>query len=207
MLEMRSDRFPAAPRGRRWAVVLAVTTVLITSCAGGQSNSGDAGEPSVASVARPAGTGAAGTGAATPTAAVNVDDQRPLVRVDATEEERTRLFKTWEKCLVKEGGDEYIGQGKLIAAKGGLKPDTTDAAQVACAAQQPEDYEQREQRTDPSAFKEHNLQMYKCAKAKGYQLTAPEPDTGQFGLTAIGPQGDFGSPGMVACRNQAFGVK
>jgi hypothetical protein len=59
-------------------------------------------------------------------------------------------------------------------------------------------------RTDISAYKDNQYEWYQCAKRAGYKVTAPDPETGQFGLAEVGENGDFGSPTMAACRRQAF---
>ena len=57
---------------------------------------------------------------------------------------------------------------------------------------------------DLTAYRDNQREWYRCAEAAGYELTAPDPDTGQFGLTEIGPNGDAGSPGMLECERRAF---
>jgi len=200
MSEISRPRRPFRPRSAV-VVLIALVTLSVASCSAGEADSGASGDR-VASVPQ-----ASEAGAATPTRAVQAEDQRPLVRTDATEQESKRLYLTWEKCLVEKGGSRYRGWGEVARVKGVDHRATKDAAQTACSAQLPETYEEREQRTDLSAFKDDNLQMYRCAKAKGYHLGAPDPDTGQFGLTSIGPQGDAGSAGMEECRRKAFAGK
>ena len=188
-----------SPRVRRHlAALAAVSACLLTGCSGGQADTDGA---SVASIPE-----LSATSKAAGKVAAEVNDQRPVVRMDATQEEKARLFGEWVKCLVAEGGPEYnqTFDGKSMASAVGSE---TDAAHVACASKRPEEFVDRAKRTDLAGFKDDNYTMYKCAKAAGYKLTTPDPETGQFGLTSTKPNGDWGSPKMMACRDKAFGLK
>jgi hypothetical protein len=175
-------------RAMRYAVATIALAGLLTGCSG-------RGEtfPRVASLQTPApATSPAATG----------DDQRPLVPVDATDEERERLQNVWIDCVAKAGGAgyenpkmvyEYERQGNAKAKK----------VLASCRAKEPESYEERQKRTDLSAFRDNQRQWYQCAQKAGYKLTAPSED-GEFGLTEIGPNGDYESPKIEACRVAAF---
>lgn len=171
-------------------VVTAVAAVsLMTGCSGDESEA-----PEVATLAS-----AAAPAASAPAAA---DDQRPLIRLDATDEERTRMYQAWSDCLVKEGGPEYEGQQVL---KGEMpKGPNVKAVVAACVTKHPEEFQARFERQDPTGFKDANRRFYKCAQGKGYKLTAPDPENGRFGLTEIGPQGDWGSAGIRECEREAY---
>jgi hypothetical protein len=122
---------------------------------------------------------------------------RPLIALDASDDERARMWLPWEKCVQEKTGYEN--------PKEAFQKNDAQAreARAACLTVEPETYEQRQQRLDISAFRDNQREWYKCAKEAGYQLTAPD-ENGEFGLTAIGPEGDFASPKIEACRKEAF---
>ena len=158
----------------------------------GACSSADPEPPEVASLA----TSEASAGPSSPRA-----DRRPVVPLDATDEDVALITRPWEKCLVKEGGAKYKGQAPAMLVKG---VEEDDPAIAACSTLQPETFEDHLERTDLTAFKDNQREWYQCAKREGYKLSAPDPESGQFGLTEIGPNGDAGSPKMEECRRQAF---
>lgn len=170
-------------------------TVAVMGMMTGCSDSKEEAAPQVATLAS----------APAPAASASADanDQRPLVRLDASNEETDALYKTWADCLVKEGGPKY--KDYRFYAKGDV-PDDPSARKVvaACLSLQPEHFVERYKRQDLSGFKDANRRMYKCAKDKGYKLTAPDPETGQFGLTEITSLGDWGSEGIAECEREAY---
>lgn len=168
--------------------------VLLGGCSGAEDRPGaEAGAPQVASLrSDPA-----------PSSAPAVRNQRPIVPIDATEEDLKKLALPWAACLHEENPSVYTGgpDTYLSLYKG---VDQTEPAVKACLPKQPEFFDEHLLRTDPSAFKDNQREWYRCAQAAGYKLTAPDPDTGQFGITEVGPNGDFGSEKMQECRRQAF---
>jgi len=133
-------------------------------------------------------------------------DQRPVFRFDATEDEKKAMAKPWVDCLVKNAGRKYQDKAEELIGKGGVTADDPkgEAALRTCLPQQPEAFDEHQRRTDLTAFRDNQREWYKCARAAGYQLTAPDPDTGQFGLSRIGPNGDFDSPAIQECKRKAF---
>jgi hypothetical protein len=131
--------------------------------------------------------------------------------VDATEEQIKAVGKPWIDCLRKEGVKKPELALELVTQKGattkdlgmiGLQGDV--AAWKACEPRQPESAEQQQLRMSPTEFKDNQREWYRCAQAAGYKLTAPDPETGQFGLTEVGPNGDAHSEKMEDCRRKAF---
>jgi hypothetical protein len=166
--------------------------VLLGGCAGAE-DAADA--PEVASLQSKAAPAAAGT----PTVA---GKQRPIVPMDATEDDVKALTRPWIACLVKEGTIEKDdGSMWQLYYKGA---EESDPGFKACMPLMPESVENNLKRTDLSAFKDNEREFYQCAKLQGYKLTPPDPVTGEFGLTAIGPNGDAHSPKMEKCRREAF---
>ena len=133
-----------------------------------------------------------------------VQATRPVVPIDATEADLRSILKPWLDCLVKEGGPKYKDAAGLFQ-KGFTEKDVKqDAVLAACFSKQPESYEDNQLRTDITAFKDNQREWYRCAEAAGYKLTKPDPETGQFGLTEVGPNGDFGSDKIQDCKRKAF---
>ncbi|GIE28585.1 hypothetical protein Ait01nite_016300 [Actinoplanes italicus] len=180
----------------RFALVAVSLTVLLAGCSSGDEKKDT---PQVATL----------QSSAAPSSAP-ASDQRPVYPIDATEEQIKAMAKPWAECLKAEGvkkPDDAVG----LMQKGGtakdlrlIESEDDAAAWKACEAKQPESFEQHQLRTSPTEFKDNQREWYRCAQAAGYKLNAPDPATGQFGLTEIGPNGDFGSEKMQECRRQAF---
>jgi len=156
----------------------AVAALAIAGLLGGCS-AAEADFPRVASIKSPE------LSASQP--AVAGDDQRPLIPLDATTEERDALRNRWRDCLRDKGdpGSEHA------------------TVRAACRPVEPETYEERQKRTDVSAFRDNQRQWYRCAEKAGYRLTKAD-ENGEFGLEEVGPDGDFQSPKMEKCRKEAF---
>jgi hypothetical protein len=88
---------------------------------------------------------------------------------------------------------KYLSEGDAKAKK----------VEATCHPKEPETYEERQKRTDVSAFRDNQRQWFQCAKKAGYKLTTPD-ENGEFGITEVGPNGDFASPKMESCRKEAF---
>ncbi|MET0424837.1 MAG: hypothetical protein ABW046_13225 [Actinoplanes sp.] len=132
----------------------------------------------------------------------DADNRRPLVRLDATDEERDALWKVWGACVTKEGGPGYENP-RVIFLKQKQQDPKADVVAAACLEKQPETYEERQKRTDLVLFRDNQRQWYQCAKKAGYKVTAAD-ENGEFGITEVGPNGDFQSPKMEKCRRDAF---
>ncbi|WFE63687.1 hypothetical protein [Micromonospora sp. WMMD714] len=185
-------------RTRRLAVPLLVAGFLLGGCSTGDGDDRSGGPPAdgsgVASLRSPAAT----TGAPTR----SVEDQRPLIRLDATTDEIEALRKVWSECVAREGGPGYP-DGRSVIWRESQHDPKAKLVRAACRAQEPEFFEERQKRTDNATFRDNQRQWYECAKKAGYRLTTPDED-GEFGITEVGPNGDFQSPKMTACRREAF---
>jgi hypothetical protein len=175
----------------RFALPALVTASLLGGCSGQSEPETEA--PPVASLrsADPAGSKAG-----------DPDDQRPLVPLDATEEEREALWKVWTDCITETGGPGYENP-KMVYKYQSENDPKAERVLATCLPKEPETYEKRQQRTDNAAFRDNQREWYRCAKEAGYQLNPPD-ETGQFGLAEIGPLGDATSPGYENCRRAAF---
>ncbi|MET0424332.1 MAG: hypothetical protein ABW046_10670 [Actinoplanes sp.] len=170
------------------AFALVIVVLVLGGCSGSPEG------PTVATLQSPAATASRSV------------DQRPVFPVDATEDDKLAMAKPWVDCLVENAGPQYRDSAAELIMKGGIMTDDAKgkAALQTCLPQQPETYGEHQRRTDLTAFQDNQREWYRCAKAAGYRLTAPDPDTGEFGLTEIGPDGDFGSPKILECERQAF---
>ncbi|GAB2600908.1 hypothetical protein Aab01nite_64540 [Paractinoplanes abujensis] len=170
---------------------LAAVTLLAAGCSG----EGTGQAPGVATLQ-----------SAAPVAPSAVAAQRPVFPFDASDDDRRAMAKPWEDCLVRKGGAKFKGHAEVLIVKGDVY--TEDAREKAvyraCEPQQPETYEDHQRRTDLTTFKDNQREWYKCAQDAGYKLTAPDPETGEFGLTEVGPNGDAASPKIQECRRKAF---
>jgi hypothetical protein len=177
----------------RYALVIAGLTLLLAGCSSGGE---DEKAPPVATLQSAAAPSGASGG-----------DQRPVYPMDATDAEIKDVARQWTDCLEEKGvqqPDEALGVLQKGGDATGLDREADAAAWKACESRQPESFEAHQLRTSPTEFKDNQREWYRCAQAAGYKLTAPDPETGQFGITEVGPNGDFGSEKMVDCRRKAF---
>jgi len=175
----------------RYAVVaVAATVCLLAGCSEKSSTANSTGTPQVASLQ---------TSSAKAEPAGSVDDQRPLVPLDETNEDLENLRKAWGACVTAEGGPAYKNPRWVLANRSAKN----DAILKKCRALEPETVEERQSRQDRPAFLDNQRQFYLCAKKAGYSLTTPD-ENGRFGLTKVGPNGDAQSPKIEACRIAAF---
>jgi hypothetical protein len=183
-------------RSLRYAVPLLAAVVLLGGCSGSPSDD-RAGGAKVATLQSSAPR-------TSPSAAR--DDERPLVPLDASDADREALTAVWAACVSKEGGPAYRNPKAVFTEERSPDPKKkakAKAVQAACLAKYPETYEERVKRTDIAAFRDAQRRWYQCAGRAGYKLTEPD-ENGEFGITEVGPNGDFASPKMEACRKAAF---
>ena len=176
-------------KGSRYAAVAVAVVCLLAGCSKEDSGVEQFESPQVASLR---------SDGPKQSAPADVNDQRPLVPLDATDEEHEAMWKPFAACVLEKGGPGY--EDPRAVYRNGAKG---KEVRKACQAMEPETYEARQLRKDVSAFEDNQRQWYQCAKKAGYKLTAPQ-DHYQFGITEVGPNGDFSSPKMEACRKEAF---
>src|SRR5690349_16663719 len=161
-------------------------TVLVGGCAGQSGEPGGAGTASVASLPS---SGAAGAPSAAPSAAA----QRPLIRIDTSGEEIDRMYAAYFRCLKDHGVPSQLA----LKMHG---PTRYKDALAACAAKEPEDFQEREKRENPALFREHQRKQIQCMRAHGMAIvTDPE------GFGYVNPARDMGSPWDHKCERLAFG--
>jgi hypothetical protein len=176
----------------RLAIVVAGLAGLLAGCSGGDTDT-----PPVATLQ---------SQAAPVTASSQSTDQRPVFPFDATPADREAMARPWVECMVKNAGPKYAKSGEELIMKGGILADDAKgkAALKTCLPKQPEAFDEHQRRTDLAGYRDNQREWYQCAQAAGYKLTPPDPDTGQFGLTEIGPNGDAGSPAFQECMRKAL---
>jgi hypothetical protein len=176
----------------RFVIPALAVVCLLGGCSGAKDDE-SGGSPRVASLQSPS---------TPPKSQETADDQRPLIAADATDEERDAAWDVWRACAKKEGGPGYEHVTPMF-----LKEHQQEAKvkkiRKACEPHEPETFENRLKREDISAFRDNQREWYKCAREAGYKLTKPD-ENGEFGITEVGPNGDFESPKMEACRKEAF---
>ncbi|WP_213007875.1 hypothetical protein [Paractinoplanes toevensis] len=142
------------------AMVLATTVSLLGGCGGAEKTD----TPGVASIAQPTATASA---AASPS-------ERPLIRADASEEERTRLQDVYIDCLRANG---FPKQGAVKGRNGGYPSDledfdlsagVVDKIKKNCGPKEPELPIQRAKRLDPQ-YADHVEANVKCLKSHGIE--------------------------------------
>ena len=178
------------------AVTAAVSLTLVAGCSGPaqtDSSSGAQGTTGVASIQKP-------SAAASATA---VTAQRPLIRPDASDEERTRLRNVFTTCLVENG------MPKKFSMKAGVDADPEVlgvSAQVMsnikknCASKEPEEAMARAKRLDP-AYADHVDATIKCLNDHG--VRAVLQDDGP--ALVDGLPSDSKAHWLSDCEQEAFG--
>jgi hypothetical protein len=181
-------------RRLRWRLVVVVSACFLAS---GCSSAPAAGPtPRIATLRSP--------DAVPASASANPEDLRPLIRMDTSPAEQDRLLQVYFRCLTAAYGTTDPYTKKWAFEREIAKDPKWLDAKAACHPKEPEEWQERLKRGDLAAFKANQYDFYKCAKNKGYKLTAMDDETGEFGLTEIGPNGDWGSAGIRDCERQAF---
>jgi hypothetical protein len=185
------------PRGVRRAVVLAaaLSLSLLGGCGGTDNdNRSSSGAPGVASIHQPSAA-----------AARPATSERPLIRPDASEEERTRLQDVYVDCLWANG---FPKQAASKGRNGGypddledfdLAPGVLDKIEKACGPKKPELPIQRAKRLDTD-YADHLRANVKCLNDHG--IKAVIQDNGP--ALVDGLPGDSKSHWLDDCERQAF---
>jgi hypothetical protein len=143
----------------RAAILTATAGLSLLGGCGGADHTSNS--PGVASIAKPV-----------VTASVAASPERPLIRQDASEEERTRLQDLYIDCLWANG---FPKQGAVKGRNGGypsdlaafdLAPGVVDKIKKNCGAKEPELSIQRAKRLDPR-YADHVEANVRCLNAHG----------------------------------------
>lgn len=183
-------------RGVRRAVALAaaVGLSLLGGCGGTDNDNSSSGASGVASIHKPSAA-----------AAQPASSERPLIRQDASEEEKTRLQDVYIDCLWANG---FPKQAAMKGRNGGypadleefdLAPGVLDKIKKACGSKEPELPIQRAKRLDPD-YADHLEANVKCLNAHG--IKAVIQDNGPALVNGL-PSGSR-SHWLDDCERQAF---
>ena len=176
---------------RSFVLVLAALSMsVLGACSGGSDESSEPTGSGVASIPRASSTSVPDR----TTAAAAVE--RPLIRLDSTPDEIQRLFDNYTKCL----DDKGVPSKKQRASSDRVLTDKEKAGVAACAGKEPEDYQEREQREHPAAFKDKQRKQVKCMREHGLAI-----ETNAEGWGYTNPARDMGSAWDKKCERQAFG--
>lgn len=143
------------------ATILATAAISLGVIGGCGSTDPSSGTSGVASIQSPA-----------PAAARAIASERPLVRNDASEEEKTRLRDVYIDCLWQNG---FPKEGAVKGRNGGypsdlepfgLGPGVADRIRKACGSKEPELPIERAQRLDPD-YLDHVRANVKCLNDHG----------------------------------------
>jgi hypothetical protein len=174
----------------RWLIgaVVNALAVLSAGCSGPSTQPSNPAGPSVASLPR------TDSSSGPPATATTAATERPLIRLDTTPEEAERMYTVYQDCLSDHG---MPTKAERVRTKN-LRE--YPAAVAACAAKEPEDYQEREKRENPAAFQDHQREQIQCMRAHGLAI-----ETGPDGWGYTDPARDMGSAWDDKCERQAFG--
>ncbi|MET0496109.1 MAG: hypothetical protein ABW000_23530 [Actinoplanes sp.] len=179
------------------AVVTAVLSLtLVAGCSGAtktDSPSGAQGTTGVASIQKPSAAASAKAVAA----------ERPLIRLDASEEERTRLRNAFTNCLVDNGMPKRFSMKAGVDADPevlGVSAEVMSDIKKNCASKEPEEAMARAKRLDP-AYADHLDATIKCLNDHGVKAVV------QDGGPALvdGLPGESKAHWLDDCEQEAFG--
>jgi hypothetical protein len=173
---------------RRFAIVTAVVSVgMLTACADKSEPTGGGKQPDIATIA--------GKGPAT--SAPSAAGERPLLRPDASAEEKERLYQLWEDCRKANGAKMMTVDGREIVDK--RAPESEQASEK-CANKFPEEIWQRAERTDP-LYEDKLRAWVKCVQSHGIKAKAD----GRFLSYEEGLPSDAQQTFVDQCQSDAFG--
>ncbi|WP_426505564.1 hypothetical protein ACPPVO_47685 [Dactylosporangium sp. McL0621] len=158
--------------------VLTLGLALLTACGTDQPSA-----PDVASMA---------TGAASASPAPSAEE-RPLIRTDASNEEKDRLWNEYNRCLADHG---LTKEQQDRAQKG---DPSAQAGLQACANKEPEQVWERAKRTDPN-YNDKLRDWVTCVRAAG--IDAWE-ENGFIAFKSLPPDDQMRK--VDDCQDKAFG--
>jgi hypothetical protein len=180
----------------RAAVLTAASLFLLTGCGGTGRTEPSSRTTGVASIEKP--SAAAGTTAAAAA-------QRPVVRLDASQEERTRLQDAYIDCLLANG---FPRQAVQKGPNGGypldledfdLAPGVSDKIKKNCGPKQPEMAIDRAARLDPG-YADHLEANVKCLNEHGLKAVVKD----NHPALVDGLPGNSKAHWLDDCEQQAF---
>ncbi|KUL31755.1 hypothetical protein [Actinoplanes awajinensis] len=189
-------------RSRSAAVVVtaAVSLTLVAGCSGAattDSSSGAQATTGVASIQQP-------SAAASATA---VSAERPLIRLDASDEEITRAADVFTNCLLTNGlpkaavmkGGYTIDPANISDAWGPLSDKVRADLKKNCASKQPEFARDRARRLDP-AYADHMEAFIKCLNDHDIKAVLQDGELSSVDVMPTGSKAHW----MQDCEQEGF---
>ncbi|MFI9641114.1 hypothetical protein ACIG87_13785 [Micromonospora sp. NPDC051925] len=184
-------------RGAAAVVTAAVSLTLVAGCNGAaktDSPSGAQGTPGVASIQKPS----------TAASAKAVAAERPLIRLDSSDEEIARLRGVYIDCMLANGFPRQFVKGRTGYPTDledlGLSTKVLGDIKKNCASKEPESTMARAQRLDP-AYADHLDANIKCLNDHGVKAVV------QDGSPALvdGLPSESEAHWLDDCEKEAFG--
>src|SRR5690349_18677160 len=189
-------------RSRSAAVVVtaAVTLTIAAGCGGAtktESSPGGQGTTGVASIQKPSAAASAKAVAA----------ERPLIRLDASDEEVERVSDVFANCLLTNGlpeaavmkGGYTIDPANISDAWGPLSDKVRADLRKNCASKQPELARDRARRLDP-AYADHLEAFVKCLKDHGIKAVLQNGELSSIDVMPSGSKAHW----MQDCEQEGF---
>lgn len=137
-------------KARRLAVPVLVVGCLLSGCSAARTDDrADSSRVASLQSPEPGSSGPAGS----------ADDQRPLIPLDATNDEIEALRKVWVECVAREGGPGYE-DGRSVIRKESQNDPKARKVRAACRSTEPEFFEERQKRTDNATFRDNQRHWY-----------------------------------------------
>jgi len=189
-------------RSRSAAVVVtaAVTLTLAAGCSGAtktDSSPGAQGTTGVASIQQPSAAASAKAVAA----------ERPLIRLDASDEEIQRVSNVFANCLLNNGlpktavmkGGSTIDPANISDTWGLLSDKVRADLKKNCASKQPELARDRAKRLDP-AYADHMKAFIKCLKDHDIKAVLQDGELSSIDVMPSGSKAHW----MQDCEQEGF---
>ncbi|MEU4243326.1 hypothetical protein [Actinoplanes sp. NPDC026619] len=176
----------------RKIVVALLGVVAVAGCAGPSSS--EAG-PQVATISSPAPSASAAAAAG---------ETRPQLRLDTSDEERTRLYTAYDDCLVGHGVKVLV---TIPGPNGGRRIDDSGepkSAYLACANKLPLQPKELDEDANPNFAAQWNDHV-RCLRKHGFKVHVTKPGEWTFDVDHGGtpPNGDKIEQD---CIREAFGA-
>jgi hypothetical protein len=181
------------------AVTAAVSFTLVAGCGAAKTDtsSGAQDTPGVASIQKPS--------AAAPAKAVAAE--RPLIRLDASDEEIQRVSDVFANCLLTNGlpkpavmkGGYTIDPANISDVWGPLSDKVRADLKKNCASKQPELARDRAKRLDP-AYADHMASFVKCLKDHDIKAVLRDGELSSIDVMPSGSKAHW----MQDCEQEGF---
>lgn len=184
-------------RTSRLLAALAVAGAFLAACGSSPEATGTDKSAEVATVVGSSSPAKGSTPAAKPAGAT----ERPLIRVDTSDAEKTALTQAWFSCQAKLGAkvDSRSADGSIRA----IKDPVPDSIVKACAAKEPETVPQRSARLDPD-YQNKMDKWVACVRSHGIKAGSDADNAGFISFDGGLPP-DSAFHWIDSCQAEAFG--